>query len=46
MNKYTDGLEEIITSKQTGFVSFSGDIDEGNEFYYFMARNSEIFAES
>lgn len=29
-----------------GFVSFTGDIEEGNKFYHFMAQQSEILAES
>jgi hypothetical protein len=29
-----------------GFVSFTGDIEAGNDFYHFIAQKSEILAES
>lgn len=44
VNNYADGLEYLVHKKDMGFVSFSGDIEAGNQFYHFMAQKSSILA--
>lgn len=37
-------LQYLVQKKDMGLISFSGDIDEGNSFYHFIAQKSQILA--